>query len=328
MKHRTPTRDTLRCFLLLLTALLAPGLTAAPASFEEAKIEARRYVYHDRTDAGTLYCGCSWRWVGRSGGRVDPDSCGYRTRADAVRAARLEWEHIVPASDFGRARQCWQEGGRGNCSANDPVFGAMEADLHNLAPTVGEVNADRANFGFGQLPATQPQHGACPVRIDFAQRVIEPSDAVKGEIARVYFYMHDRYDLPMSLRQQRLFMAWNKRFPVSARELERDRRITRRMGHGNPFVTGERRWEENHRNTADGIVTRLPADTATDVPAHAGAEAARAVTGAIRGNRNSKAYHLPAGCPDYGRISPRNIVEFSTEAEAIAAGFRKAGNCR
>ena len=90
MKHRTPTRDTLRCFLLLLTALLAPGLTAAPASFEEAKIEARRYVYHDRTDAGTLYCGCSWRWVGRSGGRVDPDSCGYRTRADAVRAASDE----------------------------------------------------------------------------------------------------------------------------------------------------------------------------------------------------------------------------------------------
>ena len=48
--------------------------------------------------------------------------------------------------------------------------------------------------------------------------------------------------------------------------------------------------------------------------------------GAVRGNRNSGIYHLPA-CPDYEKISYRNRVSFRTEAEAMQNGFRKARNC-
>jgi len=48
--------------------------------------------------------------------------------------------------------------------------------------------------------------------------------------------------------------------------------------------------------------------------------------GAVVGNRSSGIYHVP-GCRDYGRIAERNRVHFKTEAEAVAAGFRKARNC-
>lgn len=48
---------------------------------------------------------------------------------------------------------------------------------------------------------------------------------------------------------------------------------------------------------------------------------------AVQGNRNSRIYHVP-GCPGYGSMSPKNVVDFSSEAEAAAAGYRKAGNCR
>lgn len=48
--------------------------------------------------------------------------------------------------------------------------------------------------------------------------------------------------------------------------------------------------------------------------------------GDVRGNLRSKRYHLPH-CKDYEQISPKNRVAFSTEADAIAAGFSKAGNC-
>ena len=51
-----------------------------------------------------------------------------------------------------------------------------------------------------------------------------------------------------------------------------------------------------------------------------------ATTGTIFGNRNSKIYHLP-NCPDYSKVSERNRVPFKTEAEAQAAGYRKARNC-
>jgi hypothetical protein len=48
--------------------------------------------------------------------------------------------------------------------------------------------------------------------------------------------------------------------------------------------------------------------------------------GHIIGNRNSKIYHLP-NCPDYNKVSEKNRVPFKTEAEAQAAGYRKARNC-
>jgi len=310
----------LRLYCIAALASLALPAFSAPATFERAKIEARGHVYHDRTDAGTLYCGCAWSWVGRSGGRIDHASCGYRVRAQEVRAARLEWEHVMPASNFGRARQCWQDGGRRNCTSTDPVFSAMEADLHNLSPSVGEVNADRSNFLFGVLPGVPAQHGECPFRVDFQARTAEPRDHVKGKVARIYFYMHDRYDLPISRQQERLLMAWDRQFPVSEWERERDRRIAAIMGHSNPFVTGERVWTAGYRNVGDGVRSEIPAEH----PAVRPLPSPRP----IRGNMNSKIYHLPEGCPSYNAVSASNVVEFSSEEAARQAGYRIAGNCR
>ena len=51
------------------------------------------------------------------------------------------------------------------------------------------------------------------------------------------------------------------------------------------------------------------------------------IVGPIVGNRDSKIYHLP-NCPDYLKVSERNREPFITEAEAQAAGYRKARNCQ
>ena len=47
-------------------------------------------------------------------------------------------------------------------------------------------------------------------------------------------------------------MAWDKAYPVSEWEFERNARITKLMGHANPFVTGERTWELGHKNSGGG----------------------------------------------------------------------------
>ncbi|MGE4335909.1 MAG: endonuclease [Pigmentiphaga sp.] len=242
---------TLATFFVLL---LPPPVPGAPQTIEQAKIEAREHVYPDRNRGagGDLYCGCDWRWVGRSAGRMDLASCGYQIRAHQDRAERLEWEHVVPASTFGHARQCWQKGGRGHCRDTDPIFSAMEADLHNLVPSVGEVNHDRQNFPFSQVQSSSGSYGACDFRVDFDSRRAEPRDAVKGMIARIYFYMHDRYDLPMSRPQQQKLMNWHRRHPATAWERERDRRIAARIGHHNPFVTGESQWTLGHPSVPAG----------------------------------------------------------------------------
>ena len=51
-----------------------------------------------------------------------------------------------------------------------------------------------------------------------------------------------------------------------------------------------------------------------------------ATTGLI-GNRRSRVYHAP-NCPSVVRMKDENRVTFKTAAEAEAAGYRKAGDCR
>jgi len=56
--------------------------------------------------------------------------------------------------------------------------------------------------------------------------------------------------------------------------------------------------------------------------------ASASTEGAIIGNRNSHVYHLASGCPGYSQVSQKNQVTFDSEAQALSAGYRKAGNCK
>ncbi|KGM29302.1 deoxyribonuclease I [Photorhabdus luminescens] len=315
-------------------SLIAPlSSFAAPATFEQAKVELRKRIYHDqfKSGEGTFYCGCDWQWTGKSGGRAILSSCGYQVRSQQNRAERIEWEHIVPAWVFGHQRQCWQNGGRKNCVSSDPVFRAMESDMHNLAPSIGEVNGDRSNFGYGMLPKNMPNdYGHCSSKVDFKSRTFEPRNEVKGQVARINFYMHDRYNLSMSRQQQQLFIAWDRQYPPSKWERERDNRIAGIMGHHNPFVTGEQKWQLWHKNSAAGI----PKTEQRTGQRNSQADIQRqrvlpdaSSTGLIKGNNNSKIYHF-SHCSGYKVIQEKNAVYFKTETEAKNAGFRLAGNCK
>lgn len=218
-------KKTLSLLLLILSAQSLAGVS----SFDETKQLLRRRVFQTDTDR-TFYCGCKWEWAGKTGGRVNLGSCGYVPRKNQARAERIEWEHVVPAWVFGHQRQCWQAGGRKNCAANDAVYRAMEADPYNLRVAIGEVNGDRSNFSFGMLPKMAPQYGACDIKIDLKQKMVEPRDEIKGQIARTYFYMHKRYNLSMSKQQEQLFSAWNKQFPPTPSEEARNKKIAELVG--------------------------------------------------------------------------------------------------
>ena len=77
------------------------------------------------------------------------------------------------------------------------------------------------------------------------------------------------------------------------------------------------------------VWTEFPDHTPTEKPApvvKVTPTKASAVGAGIKGNKNSKIYHL-AHCPDYGRIAERNIQWFTSEAQATGAGYRIAKNC-
>jgi deoxyribonuclease-1 len=178
---------------------------------------AKKHLISQVTDkTKTIYCDCS---IKKEGKKLTPitNECGYKPRLELTRsgkvntrAKRIEWEHIVPAWEFGHQLQCWQDGGRKNCRKNSEKFKKMEADINNLAPAIGEINGDRSNFRFGMLSDTQKKYGSCDVKIDFKQRVIEPPVKARKQVAEAYFYMQSTYDLKISKKQQQLFNAWLK----------------------------------------------------------------------------------------------------------------------
>lgn len=228
----------------ILSMMLAASATLAvadtPSSFNSAKKILSKQLYQD-ADRITFYCGCDFNEQaipdkpGRT--RLAPvaDSCGLQPRKNANRSARIEWEHVMPAWEFGHQLQCWQEGGRKNCR-KDPVFKQMESDLYNLVPAVGELNGDRSNFRFGMIAGEPRAYGQCDFEVDFKARVAEPPEAVRGDIARTYFYMANRYGVRIGRKQQQLFQAWSSLDPVDEAERARARRIEAIQGHPNPFV--------------------------------------------------------------------------------------------
>ncbi|MCW3171877.1 endonuclease [Shewanella subflava] len=230
-KIRTIVFCSLLC--VLITPITARS-AAHPTSFNQAKKMIRK-IYQNHLPLKSFYCGCDITIAGKVW-QPDHNSCGYQVRKQQVRANRIEWEHVVPAWEFGHQLQCWQQGGRKNCGKTSPEFNKMESDLHNLTPAIGEVNGDRSNFRFSQWNGKADQYGQCKMIVDFKGRKVQPPAKSRGAIARTYFYMQQSYKLQISSSQRQLFQAWDKMYPVDKNECKRDKLIAAAQGNHNDFV--------------------------------------------------------------------------------------------
>ncbi|WP_261834035.1 endonuclease [Vibrio ishigakensis] len=221
-------------FLALFAVLFSTISLAAPHSFYQSKkLAVSIYQQHPTS----FYCGCDIEWNGKKG-IPDLNSCGYQVRKQKKRASHIEWEHIVPAAHLGQQRQCWQDGGRKNCTKNDSTYKVMEADLHNLVPAIGEVNGDRSNYQFNQWKpnSSDVSYGQCSMYVSFKDDMVMPPEGARGPVARAYLYMENQYPIRLSKQQQQLMHAWNRQYPVTDWECQRDRQIQAIQGNSNPFV--------------------------------------------------------------------------------------------
>lgn len=208
--------------------------------FGDAKYALDNYVYHDHRV--TVYCGANYD----KKKRIELPA-GFSTNSHAGRVERMEWEHAVPAENFGRAFKAWREGHK-NCVNNghpfkgrkcarkvSKTFRKMEADMYNLFPSIGAVNASRRNYAYAELPLEEVAFGSCTAKI--GKRSFEPPDAAKGQLARASLYMDGEYrQFSLSRQQKQLFTAWDKLYPVDKWECNRARRIERIQGNENMFV--------------------------------------------------------------------------------------------
>jgi deoxyribonuclease-1 len=153
------------------------------------------------------------------------------------RAKRIEWEHVVPAWEFGHQLQCWQNGGRKFCKKSSTKFKEMAGDMHNLVPAIGEINGDRSNFKFSMIEGEKRVYGQCDAEVDFKRKTFEPTNKIQGNIARTYFYFEKQYGLRISKKQRQLFTAWNRLDPVDQAECEIHTKKAKIQGNVNPFIS-------------------------------------------------------------------------------------------
>lgn len=240
---------------------IEPGGNQRIRSFSEAKRALLQIYRRHRVD---LYCGCSFLSEPGRGLRVDLEACGYVVARDPTRARRIEWEHAVAASTFGRTFREWTSGdarcvdGKGKrfkgrrCAARAPEFARMEGDLHNLFPVVGEVNGLRGDLPIGLFDPPERARpnrgaarevfafGACKSTIE--RGVFFPRPEVRGDIARASLYMDRAYPTRRILDEahRALFERWSADDPPDDWERERDRAIAERQGNANPFIAPAR----------------------------------------------------------------------------------------
>jgi len=244
MRNMDVTFSIRTFILMMLIALLSSSAHAAGNesgnSFGKAKKELAKMYQDHRL---TFYAGCEY---GKKG-LVNGKSCGYKARKNEKRGRKIEWEHVVPAWAFGHALQCWQNKvcstskgkpykGRKCCGKMNATFQAMESDMFNLVPAIGELNGDRSNFRYGMIAGERRAYGEVDFEVDFKQRVAEPAESIRGDIARIYFYMEKTYGMKIGKKDRRLFEIWSRQDPVDAWEIERNLRIAAIQGNSNPFV--------------------------------------------------------------------------------------------
>lgn len=230
-------------FLLLLPTLALAAGNSTNDSFAQAK-KMLGQVYADHRV--TFYCGAEYD---AQGNVTLPD--GFTTPKHEKRADKIEWEHSLPAENFGQTFAEWREGspecvdnkgkafkGRKCAEKISPEYRLMQADMYNLFPAIGAVNAMRSNFNYAMLAGEPATFGSCEMKI--ADRKAEPPARARGQIARTYFYMADAYGprYHMSHQQEQLMQAWDKQYPVDKWECTRAKRIEALQGNENKFVKG------------------------------------------------------------------------------------------
>jgi deoxyribonuclease-1 len=233
---------------LLLSVLLASAL-ALPAlatnqtiqSFSQAKKKLQTQVYNNHRE--TIYCAAAFNAKKQVTAPV-----GFSTTKYVKRAKKVEWEHIVPAENFGRTFEEWRTGSKQCINSKGKSFKGrkcaekvnleyryMQADMYNLYPAIGAVNALRSNYNFTMLPSANSSFGSCNMKIE--NRKAEPPENSRGRIARTYLYMEQTYKrYSMSKQQRQLMNAWDKTYPVNKWECTRANKIAKIQGNENMVV--------------------------------------------------------------------------------------------
>jgi endonuclease I len=137
-------------------------------------------------------------------------------------------------------------------------WGPPKSDIVHVLPTDGYVNNRRSNYPLAEVGSTTYQSkngysklGSCKTA-GYSGTVFEPNDEIKGDMARIYFYMVTCYESSATGWGHSVFssskypgfekwyldmlMRWSKQDPVDAVEIARNNAVYEVQNNRNPFV--------------------------------------------------------------------------------------------
>lgn len=119
------------------------------------------------------------------------------------------------------------------CESDSPKYFSLVTDLQNIVISESQLEMKLKNTVFGLLDDAVPKN-ECGVRQ--RMHVVEPPDSVKGDVARIMFYMNDKYKVPLISSLPDL-IRWSEMDPPSPQEIARNEKINKIQGNSNRFVT-------------------------------------------------------------------------------------------
>ena len=200
---------------VLVAALIVIVLSGMKVNAIENYQEAKQVFWEDVYPKGhTLYC-----------------------HANIVHAKDKEVnvEHVFPMAWVKNSLKC---GTREECRRNSELFNRIEGDLHNLYPALAKLNYARQAYRFGTIKGEERRFGKhCDFEVSKKDRVAEPRQEVRGDVARAMFYMEHQYDeLVLYKKQADILLKWHFEDPPSKQELWRNDKIEKIQGNRNPFI--------------------------------------------------------------------------------------------
>lgn len=161
--------------------------------------------------------------------------CGVKFEGDQSNpiGEKLSVEHAYPANEIAEHYpQCTDR------TCKNPAAERAMVDLNNLWPAVARVNSSRGKARFGEVVGGSTSMSICLDRDGGADPIVEPRDAVKGDLARSVVYMHFVYGMPIenAATDAQTLITWMKADPPDAAEIARNAKIIELQGAGNPLV--------------------------------------------------------------------------------------------
>jgi len=164
---------------------------------------------------------------------------------DTIEFSSTKWnkEHVIPKSWWGGAQN------------------KAYSDIFSVIPSEKNANTQKSNYSIGKVANAIFDNGRIRVGTPVSgqgganNRVFEPTDSLKGDFARIYFYVSTCYsdlawgsnpNVQSELVQEdwptlrpwlsHLLLAWHNADPVSAKEIQINNDAEKVQGNRNPFI--------------------------------------------------------------------------------------------